>query len=53
MTHDIAEAVSMSDRVVVLSARPAVVKTVLDMGALRGRRRWSGEAQRSSTAIST
>jgi len=36
VTHDIAEAVSMSDRVVVLSARPAVVKTVLDMGALRG-----------------
>lgn len=35
VTHDIAEAVSMSDRVVVLSARPAVVKTVLDMGALR------------------
>ena len=29
VTHDIAEAVSMS-------ARPAVVKTVLDMGALRG-----------------
>ena len=36
VTHDIAEAVSMSDRVVVLSALPAVVKTVLDMGALRG-----------------
>ena len=36
VTHDIAEAVSMSDRVVVLSARPAVVKTVLDMGPLRG-----------------
>ena len=36
VTHDIAEAVSMSDRVVVLSARPAVVKTVLDMGTLRG-----------------
>ena len=36
VTHDIAEAVSMSDHVVVLSARPAVVKTVLDMGALRG-----------------
>ena len=36
VTHDIAEAVSMSDRVVVLSARPAVVKTALDMGALRG-----------------
>ena len=35
VTHDIAEAVSMSDRVVVLSARPAVVKTVLDMGPLR------------------
>ena len=36
VTHDIAEAVSMSDRVVVLSARPAVVKTVLDIGALHG-----------------
>ena len=35
VTHDIAEAVSMSDRVVVLSARPAVVKTVLDIGPLR------------------
>ena len=36
VTHDIAEAVSMSDRVGGLSARPAVVKTVLDMGPLRG-----------------
>ena len=35
VTHDIAEAVSMSDRVVVLSRRPAVVKVQLDMGALR------------------
>ena len=35
VTHDIAEAVSMSDRVVVLSRRPAVVKAQLDMGALR------------------
>ncbi len=35
VTHDIAEAVSMSDRVVVLSRRPAVVKAELDMGALR------------------
>ena len=36
VTHDIAEAVSMSDRVVVLSRRPAVVKVEMDMGALRG-----------------
>lgn len=35
VTHDIAEAVSMSDRVIVLSRRPAVVKVELDMGALR------------------
>ena len=35
VTHDIAEAISVSDRVVVLSHRPAVVKTVCDMGALR------------------
>lgn len=35
VTHDIAEAVSMSDRVIVLSRRPAVVKAELDMGALR------------------
>lgn len=35
VTHDISEAVSMSDRVVVLSRRPAVVKAVFDMGALR------------------
>ena len=35
VTHDIAEAVSMSDRVVVLSRRPAVVKAEMDMGALR------------------
>ena len=36
VTHDISEAVSMSDRVVVLSRRPAVVKTQVDMGVLRG-----------------
>ena len=36
VTHDIAEAVSMSDRVVVLSRRPAGVKAEMDMGALRG-----------------
>ena len=35
VTHDIAEAVSMSDRVVVLSRRPAVVKAVFNMGALK------------------
>lgn len=31
VTHDISEAVSMSDRVIVLSKRPAVVKTVYDI----------------------
>jgi len=35
VTHDIAEAVSMSDRVFVLSRRPAVVKTVHDLSPLR------------------
>ena len=35
VTHDISEAVSMSDRVVVLSHRPATVKAVFDMGELR------------------
>lgn len=35
VTHDISEAVSMSDRVVVLSARPATVKAIFDMGGLR------------------
>ncbi len=31
VTHDIAEAVSMADRIVVLTARPATVKTVFDI----------------------
>ena len=35
VTHDIAEAVSMADRIVVLSRRPARVKAILDMGELR------------------
>ena len=35
VTHDISEAISMSDRVFVLSRRPAVVKAVFDMGELR------------------
>ena len=35
VTHDISEAVSMSDRVIVLSRRPATVKAVFDMGELR------------------
>ena len=35
VTHDISEAVSMSDRVIVLSRRPAVVKTVVEMDALQ------------------
>ncbi len=35
VTHDIAEAVSMADRVVVLSQRPATVKAIFDMESLR------------------
>ena len=31
VTHDISEAISMSDRIVVLSKRPATVKTILDI----------------------
>ena len=36
VTHDIAESVSMSDRVVVLSSRPGRVKNVHDLSALAG-----------------
>lgn len=34
VTHDISEAISMSDRVVVLTHRPAAVKAIHDLGAL-------------------
>ena len=36
VTHDIAEAVSMSDRVIVLSARPGRLKRLIDQDDLRG-----------------
>lgn len=36
VTHDIAEAVSMSDRIFILSRRPAVVKKVHDLSELQG-----------------
>jgi len=35
VTHDISEAISMSDRVITLSGRPATVKAIHDMGSLR------------------
>ena len=31
VTHDIAEAISMSDRIIVLSKRPAIVKKIYDI----------------------
>lgn len=31
ITHDIAEAISMSDRVIVLSSRPAIVKSIYEI----------------------
>lgn len=36
VTHDIAEAVSMSDRVMVLSSRPGRLKTIVDQPELKG-----------------
>ena len=36
VTHDISEAISMSDRVVVLSHRPAVIRAIHDLAPLRG-----------------
>ena len=36
VTHDISESVSMSERVVVLSARPGRVKAIHDLSELRG-----------------
>ena len=35
VTHDISEAISLSDRIVVLSHRPAVIKQIHDLSALR------------------
>ena len=35
VTHDISEAISLSDRIFVLSHRPATVKAIHDLGALR------------------
>ena len=36
VTHDISEAISMSDRVVVLSRRPAVIRAIHDLAPPRG-----------------
>ena len=36
VTHDIAEAISLSDRILVLSARPAVIRSVHSLEALQG-----------------
>ena len=37
VTHDISEAISMSDRVVVLSRRPAEIRAIHDLAPLQGR----------------
>ena len=36
VTHDISESISMSDRVIVLSKRPATVKAIFDLSELSG-----------------
>lgn len=36
VTHDISEAISLSDRILVLSRRPATLKAVFDLAPLRG-----------------
>lgn len=36
VTHDISESISMSDKVVVLSERPAVIKAIFDLSEFRG-----------------
>lgn len=36
VTHDISEAISMSDRVVILSPRPGKVRAILDLATLEG-----------------
>ena len=38
VTHDISEAVSLSDRVIVLTKRPAVIKSIYDIRFAAGRR---------------
>lgn len=48
VTHDIAEAISMSDRVLVLSHRPAVVQADFDMEALR---KWDPMGRRDAEAF--
>ena len=36
VTHDISEAISMSDRVIVLTHRPAVVRAIHELSQYRG-----------------
>ena len=38
VTHDISEAVSLSDRVIVLTKRPAVIKSIYDIRFAAGRK---------------
>jgi len=55
VTHDISEAVSLSDRVVVLTRRPATIRAIHDLADLRGvppmERRARPEFQRHFDAI--
>lgn len=53
VTHDISEAISLSDRVVVLSHRPAVVKSIHRLTQLQGCRPCSGGITRLSPGISS
>jgi NitT/TauT family transport system ATP-binding protein len=40
VTHSVEEAVFLSDRVVVLSARPGVIRTIIDITEIRKRESW-------------
>ena len=47
VTHNLGEAATLADRVVVLSRRPATVRAVIDVPGVRGERRRGDEASKA------